>query len=139
MTVSAHTTQPRSQGHPTFWGVLAIVSAVAVVALLGSLVTASSVRTWYPDVVNPSSTPPNEVFGPVWTVLYGTMAIAASIVWLSRDRVDVCNALSAFAVQLALNLAWSGLFFGLRNPLLGFLEICLLWTAVGLTVIQFFQ
>jgi len=70
--------------------------------------------------------------------LYATMAVAASIVWLSRRCDDVYCPLSAFAVQLALNLAWSVCFFGLRSPLLGFLDVCLLWIAAALTTAEFF-
>ncbi len=138
-TMSLHSREQTSHRHTSWWGVAAIVLAVAAVAAIGELATASSVRTWYPEVAKPSWTPPNQVFGPVWTVLYAMMAAAASVVWLSRNRVDVCCSMSAFAVQLGLNLAWSGLFFGLRSPLLGFLDICLLWVAVGVTVVQFFQ
>jgi len=66
------------------------------------------------------------------------MAVAASVVWLSRRCDDVCCPLSAFEAQLALNLAWSVCFFGLRSPLLGFLDVCLLWVAVALTTAEFF-
>lgn len=138
-TIGLHSREQFSHRRATWWGVAAIALAVAGVATIGGLTTASSVQTWYPEVAKPSWTPPNEVFGPVWTVLYALMAVAASVVWLSRDRVEICCPMSAFAVQLALNLAWSGLFFGLRSPLLGFLDICLLWVAVGVTVVQFFQ
>lgn len=120
-------------------GVVAIVLAVAATAAIGGLVTAPAVRTWYPDLTKPSWTPPAEVFGPVWTTLYAMMAVAASIVWVKRGRGnDICCPMGAFGVQLLLNLAWSVLFFGLRSPLLGFLDICLLWVAVGVTVTQFF-
>lgn len=119
-------------------GVAAIVAAVVLVQLIGGWVTAGSVRTWYPGVPKPGWTPPAWVFGPVWTVLYLMMAVAASLVWLARGRSAVCCPLTAFAVQLAANLAWSVCFFGLRSPLLGFIDICLLWVAVGVTVFQFF-
>ncbi|MBA4063409.1 MAG: sensory protein TspO [Isosphaera sp.] len=130
----------RRPRHPSAgWvGVGAIVAAVAAAAATGTVVTASSVTTWYPDVPKPVWTPPAWVFGPVWAVLYVTMAAAAAVVWRSRDRDDVCCPLAAFGVQLALNVAWTVFFFGLRSPLLGFLDVCLLWAAVGVTVTQFF-
>jgi len=127
---------PRSA---TWFGVVLIVVAVAATAVAGGLVTAPAVQTWYPDLPKPSWTPPSWVFGPVWTVLYTMMALAASIVWVARARgEDICCPMGAFGVQLLLNLAWSVLFFGLHSPLLGLLDICLLWVAIGVTVTQFF-
>jgi benzodiazapine receptor len=124
-------------GARTWGGVAVIVLAVAATAALGGMVTAPAVRTWYPDLPKPSWTPPPWVFGPVWTTLYAMMAAAAAIVWVKGGR-EGRRALGAFGAQLALNLAWSALFFGLRSPLLGFLDICLLWVAIGVTVTQFF-
>jgi tryptophan-rich sensory protein len=119
-------------------GVVIIVTACGAVGLLGELVAAGPVRDWYPDLSKPTWTPPEWVFGPVWVVLYAMMAVAASLVWLARDREDVCCALTAFAVQLAANLAWSVLFFGLRHPLLGLIDVVILWFAIGVTVAHFF-
>lgn len=119
-------------------GVAVIVAATAFVAVLGGAVTATSVGGWYAHLPKPVWTPPDWVFGPVWTALYAMMAVAASIVWISRDRDDVCCPLSAFGAQLFLNLAWSVCFFGLKSPLLGFLDICLLWVAVAVTAAEFF-
>ncbi|MBX9581897.1 MAG: tryptophan-rich sensory protein [Gemmataceae bacterium] len=118
-------------------GVVVIALACLAVAAAGGLVTAGSVRSWYPDLPKPGWTPPDWVFGPVWTALYLTMAVAASRVWLARDRDDVCCPLTAFGLQLAANLLWSVCFFGLQSPLLGFLDILVLWGLVGLTVVQF--
>jgi tryptophan-rich sensory protein len=119
-------------------GVAAIILAVAAAAAAGALVTAPAVRDWYPGLARPSWTPPAAIFGPVWTVLYTLMAAAGAIVWIQRERIDICCPLAAFGVQLALNLAWPLLFFGLKSPLLGFLDVCLLWIAVGVTTAQFF-
>lgn len=118
-------------------GVVVIVAACVAVEVVSGLVTAGPVRSWYPDLPKPSWTPPDWLFGPVWTALYATMALSASLVWLARDRDDVCCPLTAFGLQLAANLAWSALFFGLESPLLGFLDILLLWGLIGFTVVQF--
>jgi len=124
---------------PSAWpGLLLIGLSVAAVAVLGGLATATSVKTWYPTLSKPAWTPPDWVFGPVWTVLYAMMAAAALLVWRSPDRSRVRPALWAFGGQLFLNLAWSVCFFGLRSPLLGFIDICALWVLIGLTVVQFF-
>ena len=85
------------------------------IGALGAAVTATSVKTWYASLAKPSFNPPNEVFGPVWTVLYVLMAVAAWRVWRIADRETARRALTLFALQLALNLGWSVAFFGLER------------------------
>ena len=127
-----------SGARPNVYGIAVIVLACAAVPAIGAAVSAPAVGGWYADVPKPSWTPPDWVFGPVWTALYAMMAVSASLVWVSRNVDDVCCPLSAFGVQLALNLAWSVCFFGLRNPLLAFLDVCLLWVMVAVTTAEFF-
>ncbi|NUP99563.1 MAG: tryptophan-rich sensory protein [Armatimonadetes bacterium] len=118
----------------------ALVIALAVcfgAAALGGIATASSVGTWYPELRKPPFTPPSWVFGPVWTVLYGLMGVAAWLVWRSGKPGVARRALWLFVAQLGLNVAWSWLFFGLRQPGWAFLEICLLWLAIGATMVAF--
>ena len=83
--------------------------------------------------------PPSWVFGPVWTLLYLMMAIAAWIVWRQRGFKEAAGALGIFALQLALNAAWSPLFFGLRNPLAGLVDIIPLWAAIMATIVSFWK
>lgn len=105
---------------------------------LGALFTASSVRTWYPQLAKPAFTPPGWIFGVVWPVLYCLMGVAWFLVWQGGwERREVRQATAAFFVQLALNLAWSLLFFGLRSPLLGLLEMLALGAAIGATMALF--
>ncbi|MDP1963935.1 MAG: TspO/MBR family protein [Reyranella sp.] len=85
------------------------------IGALGAAVTATSVKTWYAELAKPSFNPPNEVFGPVWTVLYVLMGVAAWRVWRAADRETARGPLSMFALQLALNLGWSVSFFGLER------------------------
>ncbi|MEO6326291.1 MAG: TspO/MBR family protein [Thermoanaerobaculia bacterium] len=106
---------------------------------LGALATFSAVRTWYPTLAKPPWTPPGWLFGPVWTVLYLAMAVAAWLVWRRAGPGAVGAALTIFAVQLALNIAWSFLFFGLRNPVAGLVDIVLLWVAVVATTVVFWK
>jgi tryptophan-rich sensory protein len=106
------------------------------VAGLGSLATTPNIPTWYATLNKPSWNPPNWLFGPVWTVLYALMAVA---VWLVWRRTGWGVAVTIFAIQLALNLAWSFIFFGSHQPGLAFLEIVLLWLAIAATVLMFFQ
>jgi tryptophan-rich sensory protein len=105
---------------------------------VGGLFTGRSVSTWYRTLSRPDWTPPDRLFGPVWTVLYLSMAVAAWMVW-RRGTPAVTAAMAAFAVQLALNVAWSALFFGLRSPAAGLADIVLLWLAIAATIALFLR
>jgi len=96
---------------------------------LGAIVTEKSVRDWYPRLRKPPGTPPARLFGPVWTTLYALMAVSAWLVWRQYGW-GAQAALAIFLAQLALNLAWSGIFFGARRPGFAFAEIVILWIAV---------
>lgn len=105
------------------------------VAGLGGWWTMGGLREWYPTLVKPSWNPPNWVFGPVWTALYAMMAVASWMIWKRRDHPGALMALGVFGVQLFLNLAWSGLFFGLRNPGWAFADILALWVAIATVIV----
>jgi len=107
-------------------------------ALVGSLFTRGAVTDWYATLNRPSFTPPNWLFGPVWTILYLLMAISAFIVWQkSLVNPAVKIALILYLVQLILNALWSVIFFGLKLPMLAFIEIIMLWTAIVFTILAF--
>lgn len=91
---------------------------------------------WYAALAKPGWTPPSWVFGPVWTLLYVLMGVAAWLVW-DRHRNAARVALTLFVLQLIVNAAWSWLFFGLRSPALAFAGIVLLWALILATVIAF--
>lgn len=115
-------------------GLLALCCAVAGI---GGWVTATSVESWYPTLAKPGFTPPDRVFGPVWSVLYAMMAVAAWLAWRRvgwRDR-----ALGLFFAQLALNLAWSVLFFGLQLVGAALAEILLLLAGIAATTLAFWR
>ncbi len=120
-----------------------LVVAVAVPLVVGGLsgaATARGVATWYPTLAKPSFNPPAWIFGPVWTVLYVMMGVAAFLVWRRGLEAEAVRfALTIFVVQLALNGLWSILFFGLRSPGLAFAEILILWLAIGVTVWAFWR
>jgi tryptophan-rich sensory protein len=92
---------------------------------------------WYPQLTKPGFTPPSWVFAPVWTTLYLLMAVAAWLLWRRRARPGAKAALTLFLVQLVLNALWSGLFFGLRNPLAGLIDLAALWLALSATIVLF--
>lgn len=99
-------------------------------ASIGGMATATSVNTWYPLLVKPAWNPPPWVFGPVWSLLYALMSVAAWRVWLKRALPGAQRVLGLFFVQLGLNALWSVLFFGLRRPDLAFGEVIVLWLAL---------
>jgi benzodiazapine receptor len=107
------------------------------VAGVGGYWTSLGLGPWYDGLRKPSWTPPNRIFGPVWTVLYASMAVAAWLVWRRRGAQRVALPLGLFGLQLALNLAWSGLFFALRRPGLAFGEVVPLWAAILATLLSF--
>ena len=107
-------------------------------AVLGSLFTRNAISDWYANLNKPFFTPPGWLFGPVWTVLYLLMALSAFLVWQKGlDSHIVKVALALYLLQLILNGLWMPLFFGLRMPLVAFVEILLLWTTIGLTILAF--
>lgn len=113
-----------------------IVAELAGIA--GSLVTFPSIGTWYASLAKPELAPPNWVFGPVWITLYALMGMAAGLVWASSDKNKIF-ALKVYGVQLALNVFWSLLFFGLRSPGLAFMGIIALWLAIVGTIVAFWR
>ena len=126
--------------HPTLRNGLALFAFLALcfaVSSLGGLITAQSVGTWYQDLAKPAFNPPDWVFAPVWTSLYLLMAIAAWRVWRRAGWRDGSTALTAFGVQLVLNLAWSTTFFGLRMPGAAVIAVLVLLAAVAITARRF--
>lgn len=117
----------------------AFVVLCLVVSVLGGAVTATSVTTWYPTLVKPSFNPPNWAFAPVWTILYICMAVAAWRVWRQKTADGRRLALIAFGVQLALNLAWSFIFFGAQWIGLAMVEIAALLLAIIATAVLFWR
>jgi tryptophan-rich sensory protein len=106
---------------------------------LGAIATTPEIEGWYKTLVKPSWNPPDYVFGPVWTTLYVLMAIAAWLVWRPAGFTAAAAPLTLFAAQLALNIAWSWIFFGMHQPGWGFLEVVVLWLAIVATTVAFFR
>lgn len=106
---------------------------------IGSFFTASSVKSWYVDLIKPSLNPPSWVFGPVWLTLYTLMGIAAALIWQKRDRSYAKWGLCFYGIQLVLNTFWSILFFGMKNPLAALIDIILLLVLIIVATIFFWR
>ena len=116
------------------------LGTVLAASAIGSFATVRAIPTWYKGLTKPSFNPPEWLFGPAWTALYLMMAVAAWLVWKQGLGVPgVKLALVIFLAQLILNALWSILFFGLRSPLAGLVDIVVLWLAILATIVLFFR
>lgn len=98
------------------------------------MLTVPNIAHWYAVLPHPVGTPPNWLFGPVWTVLYALMAVAAWRVWL---RPGGRRALSIWGWQLAVNAAWTPVFFALHRPGAALAVIVALNVLIALTIAVF--
>ncbi len=115
-------------------GLAAFLLVVALVSAAGGWATSSSVGTWYAGLVKPTFNPPRWVFGPVWSMLYALIAVAGWRLW-RRGGPASRLALTAWCVQLLLNLVWSFLFFGGRMIGAALVEIVVLLVAIVVTIL----
>jgi translocator protein len=128
--------KPMSTGEPNSVRLSAKRSALALVAWLAITFLAAAMGglflpgDWYAHLRKPAWNPPNWIFGPVWTVLYMLMAIAAWLVWQRGGFRQQRAALALYLVQLLFNGLWSPLFFGLHRLGLAFVDLALLWLAL---------
>ena len=109
---------------------VAFVAIAYAVATLGSIAAISQVDGWYADADKVPWNPPSAIFGPVWTVLYALMAVAAWLVWREKERTDVRRPLTLYVIQLVLNAVWTPVFFGLYP----FVGVAALWVAAVIIV-----
>ena len=92
---------------------------------------------WYRQLDKPRWRPPDWLFAPVWTLLYGSIGLSGWLVWLEAGVSGAALPLSVYAVQLLLNAAWTPIFFGFHRPGLAVVEIIVLWAAILATIIMF--
>jgi tryptophan-rich sensory protein len=123
---------------PPFRRFLVAVLPVVTALVLGNLATLPNIPTWYAGLAKPGFTPPNWLFGPVWTLLYAMMAYAMwRILSLPATVRGRSRAITTFFVQLALNALWSWAFFGARSPAAGLIVILALIVAIIATIRTF--
>jgi len=111
-------------------GWLVLCQLVGIVA--GIFTTPGS--PWFTALDKPSWNPPSWVFAPVWTTLYALMGVAVWRVWRLGSHP---GAVRLFLVQLALNFAWSFLFFNVEAPAIALADLLMLWVAIVATVLAF--
>lgn len=109
-----------------------------VAAAIGALASVQA-ASFYQQLAQPSWAPPSSVFGPVWSLLYALMGIAAWLVWREGGWRRQRGLLTLFVVQLAVNALWSWLFFAWHLGALAFTDIVLLWLLIVATVIGFWR
>lgn len=114
---------------------LAITCAAAVAGAIASM----DAPAFYAQLDRPGWAPPAAVFGPVWSLLYLLMGVAAWLVWRERRRHEVDIALALYLVQLGANALWSWLFFAWHRGALAFGEVLLLLALVGATTLTFWR
>jgi translocator protein len=121
------------------WRIVIITVLTMILGGLGGTVTGDAMPEWYDSLRKPSFQPPGWLFGPVWTLLYALMGIAAGRIWGAPGAGSAARgrALGTYSVQLALNVAWSLLFFGFRSPGAALVEIIVLWIAIISTIRRF--
>ena len=107
-------------------------------AFFGVLFSDASRSEWYESLNKPGFMPPNWLFGPVWMVLYGMMAISLFLTWRQGlTKLGVRTAVIVFLAQLLINTLWSPVFFGLKMPGLALIVIVILWLLILLTIVVF--
>jgi len=120
---------------------LKIVICVILIELIGAVggyFTFSSIKTWYAALEKPPGTPPNWVFGPVWTTLYAMIGISLALILHRASRGQPkATALAWFVMQMILNVAWTPVFFGAHQIIAALIVIVGLWIAIAVTIFYF--
>jgi tryptophan-rich sensory protein len=135
--------EPKPKPKTALAGGAAVWLALAGWVLFSFLASASGILfspgEWYAQLRKPSWNPPGWLFGPVWTTLYAMMGVAAWLVWLRGGFKVQRLPLGLFIAQWVCNALWTCLFFGARNPLLGLIDIVILWVLLTLTLVHFWR
>lgn len=132
-TASTAMHAPNASRTPALLGLVPFLAAVTAVAVIGGLAAGSSTST-YRALDTPAFAPPSWLFGPVWSVLYLTIAVAGWLVW---RRAGWTSALTLWAIQLLFNLAWTPLFFAADLYAVALVDIVMLLVAVAVTIALF--
>jgi benzodiazapine receptor len=116
-------------------GLACFIAASFLAALTGAWFRPGE---WYKRLRKPSWRPPDRLFAPVWTLLYLLIAVSGWLVWREAGFGGAALPLTVYVLQIALNAAWTPLFFGLHRPDLGFVDIVLVWMSIIATIVLFY-
>jgi len=122
--------------------ILKLIFSLLLPLSLGSIAgifTAEAVPEWYATLNRPSFSPPNWIFGPVWTALYLLLGISLFIIWKQNNSEKRNRALLVFALQLILNFGWSFIFFYFHMIGIALIEIILLWISIIVMLFVFYK
>ncbi|MFA5764212.1 MAG: TspO/MBR family protein [archaeon] len=121
---------------------IALVIFCEIIGAIGTIFTIPNIPTWYASLVKPFFSPPNWLFAPVWTILFLMMGVSLYFILENKNKkleIKRKIAIAFFGIQFIFNILWSYLFFGLRNPLFGFIGIIFLWISILATIISFYK
>ena len=122
---------------PRSWLALVLfVIGCLLIGGIGGFINASAIQGWYAGLRKPSWTPPNQIFGPVWSFLYVCIGLAGWLVWRRIPGKTRSRGLLVWWVQLLLNFLWTPFFFGLQSPAWGAVVIVALWASIGAFILQ---
>jgi len=122
--------------------ILKLILALAIPIGLGAIAgmfTAEAVPEWFATLNSPSFSPPNWLFGPVWTTLYLLMGVSMFLIWKEEPTRKRNLALLVYVVQLLLNFGWSFIFFYYHRLGLALAEIVVLWISIVLMLVMFYK
>jgi len=126
---------PWAKVKDNYWALLLFIILSQSAGLLGTLFTFSAIPNWYQGLTKPFFSPPNFLFGPVWTILYTFIGISAYLVWRKyRFSKKSLSFWQVFTLQLILNSLWSIIFFGLKFTGLALIEIMIMWYYILRTI-----
>ena len=114
------------------------LGATVCVGVVGGLVSAPNISSWYAHLNKPPFTPPGAIFAPVWIILYVAMAVAAWLSWRTPTSSARSASLRLWWIQLAANLSWTILFFGFHSPGVALIVFSLLLVTIVLTMRSFY-
>lgn len=119
---------------------LASIIVAEAAGLIGSVATIPAIGTWYKTLIKPPFSPPNWIFGPVWTILYILMGVALYLVWdKGTQKKTVRTAMWVFFIHLVVNSGWSIVFFGLHSLFGGFVVLLILWMFIVALIWKFYE
>jgi len=129
----------RRSSKAVFRDIVGLVFWLLLTFMVATWAAQNNPGPWYQTLTKPDWTPPGWIFGPVWTLLYTAMAVAAWLIWRSFGFRRSVLPLGSYLLQLILNGLWSWFFFGRQMIGLAFVDILLLWAMIAVTMMLFWK